>query len=254
MESMSALATAFILALLRYLPAVVLPGMTPLKWAPGLIRLVLAMALAWLTVLAMPQLPELGSHAGYLVLAGLRELAIGMAFGLVVMIPQGALHFSGWVLDMQAGLSAGALFDPGAQGSMQSALGSAIGLLATVLFFTLDLHLELYRTLVASTQVLPLGMTRPVAFNLSALFGLLGSSFLLAFIVVAPVMLSLFAVDVGVAYATRSMPQANVYFLVLPLKIAMAILLLAASLPFMPVLIGRVFRDAFDRLPAVLGA
>lgn len=254
MESMSAVVAAFMLALLRYLPVVVLPGMTPLKWAPGLIRLVLAMALAWLTVLAMPQLPELGTHAGYFVLAGMRELAIGMVFGLVVMIPQGALHFSGWVLDMQAGLSAGALFDPGSQGSMQSALGSAIGLLATVLFFTMDLHVELYRTLVASTQVLPLGMTRQVAFDLPAFFGLLGNSFLLALIVVAPVMLGLFAVDVGVAYATRSMPQANVYFLVLPLKIAMAILLLAASLPFLPALIGRVFRDAFDRLPSMLGA
>ena len=36
--------------------------------------------------------------------------------------------------------------------------------------------------------------------------GLLGQSFLLGFMVVLPVILSLLLVDVGVAYATRSMP------------------------------------------------
>jgi flagellar biosynthesis protein FliR len=50
------------------------------------------------------------------------------------------------------------------------------------------------------------------------------------------------------------MPQANVYFLALPLKVALALILLAATLAFAPVLIGRLFQDAFARLPAVFGA
>ncbi|MGH8105701.1 MAG: flagellar biosynthetic protein FliR [Arenimonas sp.] len=50
------------------------------------------------------------------------------------------------------------------------------------------------------------------------------------------------------------MPQANVYFLALPLKVAIAFLLLAMTLPFMPTLIGRLYQDAFARVPAVFGS
>lgn len=253
MDAVERLAGLLALAFLRYLPPVALPGLTPLRWAPPLVRLVLVLGLAWLTVLAMPQAGATAglSAAGWIV-AGIGELGIGLVFGLVLLVPQAALHMSGWLVDVQAGLGAATLFNPGAQGEMQSLVGSALVLLATVLFFTLDLHLDLYRALVASTHVLPLGQAgfRPEP---EALMGLLGSSFLLALMLVAPVVLGLLAVDVGVAYATRSMPQANVYFLVLPLKIVVALLLLVATLPFVPALLERLYRDAFARVPALLG-
>lgn len=254
MDSVERYAGTLALAFLRYLPPIVVGGLSPLRWASPIVRIVLAAGLAWVTVLAMPveRLAAMPTHAGGWIAAAAVELAIGFVFGLVVLIPQGALHLSGWLVDVQAGLSASTLFSPGAQGDVQSALGTALMLLGTVLFFSLDLHLDLYRALVASTQVLPVG-EGGLRFDGEALFGLLASSFLLALMVVAPIVLGLFAVDVGVAYATRSMPQANVYFLVLPLKIIVAMLLFAATLPFVPALIGRLFRDAFARVPALLG-
>lgn len=254
MDAVERFAALLALAFLRYLPPIVFPALTPMRWAPALVRIVLALGLAWLTVLATPLDAAAATRLDGFnwVVAALGELVIGFAFGLVVMVPQAALHVSGWLLDVQAGLSAVTVFNPGAQGDVQSMLGTALALLATVLFFTLDLHLELYRMLAASTQVLPLGQlsARP---DLAGFFGLLGSSFLLALMVFAPVMLGLFAVDVGVAYATRSMPQANVYFLVLPLKVVVALLLLVATLPFVPAMFERLFRDAFARAPALLG-
>lgn len=252
MDSIERLAGLFALAFLRYLPPIALPALTPMRWAPPMVRIVLALALAWLTVLAMPAESEVLRGPVNWIAAAIGELSVGMVFGLVLLVPQAALHMSGWLVDVQAGLSAATLFNPGAQGEMQSMLGSAVMLLATVLFFTLDLHLDLYRALVASARVLPLGQAG-VRLDLSAFLGLLGSSFVLGLMVVTPVMLGLFAVDVGVAYATRSMPQANVYFLVLPFKIAVALLLMVATLPFMPALMGRLYRDAFARVPELLG-
>ena len=242
------------LAFVRYLPAVALAGLTPLRWAPPLVRLMLALALAWLTVLSMPLggdvLPAPGAVDWAIAIAG--ELMIGLAFGLVVLLPNAAVHVAGWLVDVQAGLSAGALFNPGAQGEMQSMLGAALMLVTTVLFFTLDLHVELYRALVASVQVIPLGQVRG-GLDPAGFFGLLGSSFLLGLMLVAPVVLGLLAVDIGVAYATRSMPQANVYFLMLPLKVVIALLLMVATLPFVPAMFDRLFRDAFNRVPSLLG-
>jgi flagellar biosynthetic protein FliR len=253
MDRIEGMAALLALAFLRYVPAVVLPGFSPLRWAPVLVRIVFAMALAWMTVLAMPD-DALSFDVGVtgLIAAAMGELAIGMVFGLAVMIPQAALHTSGWLIDIQAGLGAATLFNPGADNDPQSLLGTALMLLATVLFFTLDMHLELYRGLVASAQLLPIGgmAARP---DPEGFFGLLGSSFLLGLMVVLPVLLGLFAIDVGVAYATRSMPQANVFFLALPLKVLAAILILVVSLRYAPALILRLYQDAFARVPAMLG-
>lgn len=252
---MERLAIMFGLAFLRYLPAVVLPALSPLRWAPAQIRITLAIGMAWLTVLATPEIAQnrISAEASAWVPAIFHELVIGLVFGLVVMLPQAALHTAGWLVDIQAGLSAATLFNPGTQGDAQSVLGSALAMLGVVLFFTLNLHVDLYQALVASVHVIPLG-GRQGDLAAGPFMDLVGSSFLLGLIVVAPVALGLFAVDVGVAYATRSMPQANVYFLVLPLKIAMALFLLVVSLPFAPVLMERLFRDAFARIPGMLGA
>lgn len=255
MGAIESLAAVFGLAFLRYLPPIALPAFTPLRWAPPLVRIVLALGLAWLTVLALPApaMSAVQAPGFNWVAAAVGELSVGLVFGLVLMLPQAALHTAGWLVDVQAGLSAATLFNPGAQGEAQSMIGAALGLLGTVLFFVLDLHLELYQALVASSMVLPLGQGG-LRLDASAFFGLIGSSFLLGLAVVMPVVVGLFAVDVGVAYATRAMPQANVYFLVLPLKIIVALLLMVVVLPFVPALLQRLYQDAFARVPTLLGA
>jgi len=254
MTRIELLAAVFGLALLRYLPVIALPALTPLRWAPPLLRLVLAIGLAWLTVLALPEaaVQAVGGESFSWVLAAMGELSVGLAFGAVLVFPQAALNTAGWLVDVQAGLSAGTLFNPGGQGDVQSMIGVALGLLATILFFLLDLHLELYRALVASTQVIPVGRAG-LHLDAPAFLALVGNSFLLGMAVVLPIVVGIFAVDVGVAYATRSMPQANVYFLVLPLKIVVALLLMVATLPFVPAMIQRLYQDAFQRVPALLG-
>ncbi|MGN6153575.1 MAG: flagellar biosynthetic protein FliR [Lysobacteraceae bacterium] len=253
-SSLELLAGGLALSFIRYAPAIVLPAYTPLRWAPGMVRIVLATGLAWLTVLSAGEdaLRSMPHDIGGWIRAGLGECMIGIVFGLALMIPQAALHSAGWLLDVQAGLGSATLFNPGMEGDPQSLLGTAVSLVAIVLFFALDLHLDLYRGLVASVQWLPLGAAaaRP---DVEAFFGLLGNGFLLALSVIAPVMLGLFALDVSVAYATRSMPQANVYFLVLPLKVLVALLLFAASLRFAPELLSRLYRDAFSRVPGLIG-
>lgn len=252
MDALHQFAGSFLLAMIRYLPATAMTSLSPLRWAPPMVRIVLAMVLAWLTVQAQPlqaTLPQ-GGALGWLG-ASVGELMLGLAFGLAVMLPQAALHMGGWLIDIQAGASAAVLFNPAAQGETQSLLGTLLMLVGTVLFFTLDLHLDLYRMLVSSAQVLPLGQGGRL--NADGLFDMLGSSFLLGLVMVAPVVLALLAVDIGAAYATRSMPQANVYFLVLPVKMIVALLMLMATLPFVPALFERLYRDAFQRIPSLLG-
>ena len=124
----------FALAFVRYAPAVVLPGFSPLRWAPALVRIVLALGLAWLTVLSLPDgaFAPAQRNAGYWIAAAFSEFGIGMVFGLALMVPQAALHTAGWVLDVQAGMGAATLFNPGSQSDAQSLLGTALMLIGTV--------------------------------------------------------------------------------------------------------------------------
>jgi hypothetical protein len=45
-DSLQQLAGLIALAFLRYVPAVVLPGFSPLRWAPTMVRVTLALGLA----------------------------------------------------------------------------------------------------------------------------------------------------------------------------------------------------------------
>jgi flagellar biosynthetic protein FliR len=250
-------ATAMLLgfALLRYAPVLAIPALSPMSWAPATVRIALLLALAWLTVFALPSLqalPHWNNSAG-LLLACLSELLIGMTFGLAMLLPQAGIGMAARLADMQAGLSAASLFNPNGQHEPESMLGTVLLMAATVLFFSLDLHVQLFHLLTLSVQAMPLG-AMGLHLDPDAFLAMVGGSFTLGLMVVAPVIIGLFAVDVGVAYATRSMPQANVYFLALPLKVAVALMLLAMTLAFAPTLIGRLYQDAFARLPAVFGA
>jgi flagellar biosynthesis protein FliR len=228
---------AWLLAALRFTPILMVPAFTPFTWAPLHVRAILLLALSWLlTGVAAPT-----AMPANLVLTACSELMVGGCYGLAVMLPMTSLGFSARLLDIQAGLASANLFNPTLQGT-DSLLGTAISLAATYVFFALGFHLLLLRHLVSSVRWVPLGAAAHAP-SLQALLGLLGSQFLLGLMVVLPVVLGLFAVDVAVAFASRSMPQANIYFLALPLKVAAVLLLLAGSMRLAPALMGRLFAD-----------
>lgn len=252
MDAIQSFVILFALASLRYLPVTVLPAFSPLAWAPMTVRITVMLVLAWLTMLTLPAQSPLAAGVGPLLLAVLGELMLGAAFGLAFLLPKAALHGSGWLMDMQAGLGAATLFNPSADTGAESLLGRALMLAMTVLFFALDLHLLLFRAMTASVQWLPLG-GGGVRLDVDAFLRMLGTSFVAGLMLVAPVVVGLFCVDLAVGYASRSMPQANMYFLALPLKIVVAIGLLALTLSYVPALMGRLFARAIDQVPSVLG-
>jgi flagellar biosynthetic protein FliR len=129
-------------------------------------------------------------------------------------------------------------------------IGTTVQWAGMMVFFTLGIHLRLLQGMVASIDVVPLGSGRLTLLP-ETFIAMLSSQFLLGMMVVAPVVLGLFAIDLAVAYASRSMPQANVYFVALPLKVLAGFVLLAGSLRFAPQLIERLYRDAFSVLPGM---
>jgi flagellar biosynthetic protein FliR len=248
MNASEILITAWLLALLRFTPVMLVPAMTPFNWAPLHVRMIVLLALSGLAVSVMPRV-EVTSG---LFAAGCSELLVGGCYGLAVMLPMTALGLPARLLDVQAGLASASLFNPSLQGT-DSLLGTILSLGGTLVFLTMGFHLLLLRSLIASARLLPLGSVARAP-HLQPLLGMLGSQFLLGLMVVLPVVLGLFVIDVFVAMASRSMPQANIYFLALPLKVAAVLILLAGSLRLAPTLIARLFNDALYGSQSMVGA
>jgi flagellar biosynthesis protein FliR len=80
--------------------------------------------------------------------------------------------------------------------------------------------------------------------------GILTQQFLLAFMIVMPVILGLWLIDTAFALLSRSMPQANVYFLSLPIKLGVGVFILILTLPIIvqrvPLLIENALRFALS--------
>lgn len=244
---------AFLLAMARFSPLLVVPAFTPFAWVPAYVRVtvLLALALVAMGTRTVP-VPNLAISAPLpFMLALVGESLLGFSLSLAVVLPAAALGFSAGVVDMQSGIAAASLFNPSTRVS-EALVGTMVQWAGMMVFFAAGLHLLLLQGLVASIHVVPLGEGR-LLLSPGHFMGMLSSQFLLGMMVVIPVVLGLFAIDLAVAYASRSMPQANVYFVALPLKVLCALVLLAGALRWAPMLIGRLYRDAFSTLPGLAG-
>ncbi len=240
--------TAFFLnALLlsvRLLPLVVASPIVFFNRVPSSVRLLLVLVIAAVIASALPaaDAPTLS----LLVLGGEFLLGVVMAFGFHAA--HAGLDLAGKLVDTQIGLNAAGVFDPGTA-NVTGMVAELLTLTLAVLLVTLDLHHDLLRAFSALLVLIPPGAVSLTLLDVS-LVSIMTQQFLFAFLLMAPVIIGLWLSDVAFALLSRSMPQANVYFLALPVKLGLGILLLLLSLPLIvqriPMLIDKALRFALS--------
>lgn len=213
-----------LLVSVRLLPVLVAMPVLAFARVPGYVRLILALALAGVIASGIPAQSQLDLTAGLL----MGEFLVGMVYAFGFHAAHGAVDFVGRLIDTQVGLNAVGVFDP-SSGNTTGILAEILTLTLALLFVVLDVHHGLLRAFSALVAAVPPG--RMDASILVVSGSVLSKQFLLAFLVTAPVIFGLWLVDVAFAIMSRSMPQANVYFLALPVKLAMGIALLVVAAP-----------------------
>lgn len=242
MEHLEALVQTHALATLRLLPLLLFPVLSPFAFAPVLVRSVLLLGLASLLVALSPIASTPLPQALFLG-AMLTELSLGLLFALAFYLPIAAMNFMGRMLDLQIGLAAAALLYPSLGNEPEAPISAFTTLAAQALFFALGLHIEALQAVTLSLELSPLGGGVALPDG-AALGAMIGAQFTLALLLAAPALTVLFALDLGTAYATRAMPQANVYFLMLPLKVLVGVLMVAVSLRHAPGVVREMFSVA----------
>lgn len=155
-------------------------------------------------------------------------LGVVIAFGFHTAFA--SLDLVGKLLDLQIGINTAGIFDPSSS-HLNGVIADLLIAIAGVLFFILNLHYTLLNGLVALFRVVPLGSFNFQLLNIRKLVGLMGEQFIFAFIILLPVILGVWLVDIAFAIISRSMPQANIYFLALPVKFIAGLVLLMLAMP-----------------------
>ncbi|HLD64651.1 MAG TPA: flagellar biosynthetic protein FliR [Pseudomonas sp.] len=214
---------------------------------PLSVRMLLALALAVVMASALPDRPVQISPA---IIGGELLLGVVMAFGFHAA--HAALDMLGKLIDTQIGLNAAGVFDPGTA-TVTGIIAEFLVLAFAMLFVVLNQHHELLRVFSGLLTVVPPGSVSLAVLSVS-LAQVMTQQFLLAFMIVVPVIVALWLTDTAFALMARSMPQANVYFLALPVKLGLGVLVLLLSLPLMVQRIPLLFEQALRFSAFPLGA
>lgn len=203
------------------------------------IRIALAVTL---TLIIAPMVGE-SFHIHYtslmmLAVDAMREIFIGVMIGFGARILFEAFRLAGSLVGFQMGLAIMNVADPTSQDNV-SIIGN-LWFLVIVLFFILtDSHHFLLETLVISFKGIPLGTAHIGARAGRVLTGEGSHLFELSLRFAAPMILFLLLADVAIAFASRVMPQLNIFFISLPLKISAGIYMVLVSLKIFQAIFGQ---------------
>lgn len=173
-----------------------------------------------------PAVPENVITMGLLVL---QEVAIGLTLAFVTQVIFAAVELSGQIIGMQMGFSMASVLDP-AQGTQVQIMSVMQGLLATLLFLSLNIHHVFIRAIVDSFRVIPMGGWQMNEALLQFLVKASSEVFVLGVRLAAPVMVTLLLTSVILGIMARAFPQMNVFMVSFPLNIGLGFIVLGATL------------------------
>lgn len=214
-----------------------------LNHLPVKLRILFTFSLALLMSILLP-ISFHYQNIHHLFLSALGECMIGGLFAFGIHLTFAAFQFAGKFVETQMGLNAESVLNPYGMQS-DSILSTFFILIATALFFACNGMENLIQGVSYSIETFPPGSSLSHV-NFSFLIPQVGHLFIYGVMLAAPVVCCLSLVDIGSAIVAKSMPQVNIYFVSLPIKIFLGLWITAFSFRYMGPLVETVFTDLFQ--------
>ncbi len=205
-------------------------------------RLMLALLISLIAFpLAAPGLPAMPERVPEMVLLILGELVIGLFLGTVTRLLMSALVTAGMMIAFSSSMANALVMDP-TSAQQGSIAGTFLTLVALLLIFALDIHHLLLTAVVESYMLFPPGQPLPLGDFSDVVARVVSQAFLLAFQISAPFIVVSGVFYLGLGLLARLMPQMQIFFVAIPLQIALGLVVMALALPVML----RVFLTGFE--------
>jgi flagellar biosynthetic protein FliR len=179
--------------------------------------------------------------------AAICELFLGFALGLGMFTILTGLLLAGDMIDQQTGLSLGQIADPSLNitGSVTGQFLFQFGVTVLLVMQPTGYHLTMVSALVSTFQSLPLGEAFVSLPTIDLLRDLVHQSLVLGVQIAAPLLAAMSLVALTMGFLGHSVPQVNVLVVGFPIRAAVSILVLTASL-------SGIARTVVDLVPATI--
>jgi flagellar biosynthesis protein FliR len=166
-------------------------------------------------------------------LAGLvvEGMLVGFAFAFSLAILMAAVESAGSMIDVVSGFSYGSLINP-MNGQDGAVMNRFYGLVGTLIFLVIGGDAWTLRGLARTFQLVPLTSSPQLSSLVGGAVQVFSTVFAGALEVAAPVLVALLITDVAFGVVSRVVPQMNIFAVGFPTKVAVAMLVVGASLPF----------------------
>jgi flagellar biosynthetic protein FliR len=240
----------FILVLARVTPLFFLAPLFSSPMIPPRVRGVVAVAIA----IGLAPVALQGQHipSAPLPLAELtiEGLLVGFGFAFALAALMAAVESAGALADVLAGFSFGALVDP-LDGNQGGVLLELYGLVGTLIFLAIGGDAWTLQGLARTFQLVPLTQAPKISSLVGGAEQVFSGVFGAALEIAAPVVIALLITDVAFGVVSRVVPQLSVFAVGFPAKVGVALLVVAASLPFVS---GWLSSEIASSVGAAVGA
>jgi flagellar biosynthesis protein FliR len=184
----------------------------------------------------------------------LKEVIVGLSLGLFAGFLFYAVELAGSFVDLQSGFAMATMFNP-QSGVQEPITGRLYYILSIVFFLSVNGHHILIQGVMASFQWIPVDSWLPhgASGNLVNLsLNITKNMFWIAFLIAAPLVGSLFLVDIALGILAKTAPQMNLFVVGVPIKMIVHFIVLYVTLPAFFYVLGKMVAIMVQSLEQIL--
>lgn len=197
---------------------------------------------AAMTLALIPALPPsgliVGSWPGLLAL--LQQMLIGIALGFSMRVVFTAIDLAGELIGLQMGLGFAMFYDPD-NAAQSPVISEFLGLLAMLIFLSINGHLMLLAVIGNSFEWWPVGADLFPANGWMAIARWGSTIFSAGVMLALPVIAALLVVNIALAILTRAAPTLNLFAIGFPVTLIAGFVMLLLSMPFFAPALQQLF-------------
>lgn len=188
--------------------------------------------------------PDAG--AVYLASRIMIEVLTGIAMGLTGQLVFAGLELAGRLISLKIVLGFASVVDTMTQ-QQSTIVSNMFSMVAVLVFLSIDGDKVYITALAKSFEVIPLSqagvqLAGPYMLDIAVYM------FLIAVQIMSPFFVVMFLLDLALAIFARIMPQANIMFIALPIKLGVGFILLILISPYLPIAFEMMLNRLFDFL------
>jgi flagellar biosynthetic protein FliR len=238
----------FLLMLVRIMTIIMLLPIFGAWAIPAQIKVALSLLVAIVLFMSMPDvrasvLPEHHSFI-YFVSLVIKELLVGLIMGYTSLFLFATVHFAARLVGIEMGFGMVELVDPMSDEQV-TVIGQLWIVVFTIMLLLINGHYFFLLAIQKSFALIPvLGLEYKAGPLAHHFITMTGDVFVLAIKMAAPIYAALILTEMALGVVARTVPQINIFFVGLPLKIMLGL----ATAVFVFPMLGTLFRKMFEGL------